>query len=240
MASQGAPNSYLDFSPPGRPGVRFKPDQAVVPGNIESRRAHMDAFFKHMGHTDEVLLEKERRVAVQWVCALFRKKGFLRCGLQHFEFEVDRNLWYNIFEDYRDQGVPGPEWPWDRIRLMRTDRTQGLSQVYADFLEEKKASGAAAASKDATPNEGSKAFKISKEAPSPESKNKPVSAEAPVRKPWDQIQENHPCSIRDLEQRLQSNEARTRRAEDEIRALKSQLDEIQALRAPDPTRLRRS
>lgn len=133
----------------------------------------MDAFFKHMGHTDEVLLEKERRAAVRWVCNLFHKHGFLRSGLLHFEFEVDRNLWYNIcklistghpycshhniVERYRTQGVPGPEWPWSEGRPLRTDLTQGVSQVYADFLEEKKAAGAAAASKDVTPNEGFKA-----------------------------------------------------------------------------------
>lgn len=99
IASQGAPKSYLNFSPPGRPGVRFEPDREVNPENLGSRRAHMEAFFKHMGRGSKEQLDKGREVAVLYMCwFLHAKKRLPKIGVVYFELAVDFTIWYNNCE----------------------------------------------------------------------------------------------------------------------------------------------
>ncbi|KAH8714409.1 hypothetical protein BGZ61DRAFT_285291, partial [Ilyonectria robusta] len=102
---------------------------------LGSRRAHMEAFFKHMGRGSKEQLDKGREVAVLYMCwFLHAKKRLPKIGVVYFELAVYFTIWYNNFKDFREAGEPEPIWPWRSITPSLKDMAGGESQVYAAYL----------------------------------------------------------------------------------------------------------
>ncbi|KAI5460027.1 hypothetical protein BGZ63DRAFT_425978 [Mariannaea sp. PMI_226] len=127
---------YRDFCPPGKPGVKFQPKVEVDPTNLASRRAHMEAFFKHLGTYDEAKLGSVRAKAEEMVSGKLLQRGMTRVGIRYFEFSVDKIVWYLWFKEARDAGKVVPQWPWDDCKLLADDLSEGASTVCAKFKDD--------------------------------------------------------------------------------------------------------
>ncbi|KAI5460023.1 hypothetical protein BGZ63DRAFT_446950 [Mariannaea sp. PMI_226] len=134
-------SNYLDFCPPGKPGIKFQPQLEVDPTNLASRRAHMEAFFKHMGGFSKEKLTAKRKHAERIVCVKLLKRTAppARVGVRHFELYVDWILWFDWFKESKDRGEAVPDWPWKGTQLSAEDMSEGASPIYAEFKKGKEA-----------------------------------------------------------------------------------------------------
>ncbi|KAF4448067.1 hypothetical protein F53441_8459 [Fusarium austroafricanum] len=118
MAKNNTPKSTFDHS-------------KVDPLDLDARRVHMEAFFKHLELWDETKVKKLREQAVEGLCVKLDTKNRLDVGLQYFEYSVDRIVWANIF--HRAKKLPDkPEWPWSEVPDLQ-DMSDGTSPVYREW-----------------------------------------------------------------------------------------------------------
>ncbi|KAF5576184.1 hypothetical protein FPCIR_12752 [Fusarium pseudocircinatum] len=101
---------------------------------IEPRRAHMKAFFLHLGLWNEEKVEKSREYGEEQACNLVHTAGHSQVNHLFFEFLVDKIVWHNILRlgNALDQGH---DWPWTIDALPdKTDvTTDGASQCYGEL-----------------------------------------------------------------------------------------------------------
>ncbi|KAF4992939.1 hypothetical protein FDECE_13554 [Fusarium decemcellulare] len=127
--------NYINFCPPGKPGIRFPlKNTHVDPANVEARRAHIVAFMKHMEvYTDDEDWARMKAGVVEQLCSMLRKRGAKRVSHTFFEYGVDVGMWNKLLGHLE----PAPKWPWTRIYMPKPrDLEEGEceSKVYAEWL----------------------------------------------------------------------------------------------------------
>ncbi|KAG5821599.1 hypothetical protein H9Q74_000081 [Fusarium xylarioides] len=104
--------------------------------NIDGRRAHMKAFFLHLGLWDEEKVKTYREFSEGQACDLVHAAGHTQVNHVFFEFLVDTIVWHNILRMGSALGQ-GHDWPWTPDALPdKTDvTTDGASQFYREWRD---------------------------------------------------------------------------------------------------------
>ncbi|KAF5533453.1 hypothetical protein FMEXI_11835 [Fusarium mexicanum] len=106
--------------------------------DVAARRAHMKAFFLHLGLWDEDKAKTYREFSEDQACYLVHVAGHAQVNQVFFEFLVDQILWHNILTMGNALGQ-GHDWPWTIEGVVdKTDvTTDGASQFYREWLHRK-------------------------------------------------------------------------------------------------------
>ncbi|KAM5357460.1 hypothetical protein ACJZ2D_016243 [Fusarium nematophilum] len=139
--------------PQGQPGrhdvpVTLAAADAAVASSIEARRACMVAVFRHLGGYTEERWEKLKATAVECCCREIYKRGVKKVSVAFFELNADRGLWYAWSNFPSGAGTPVPQWPWEVYKPDPTDFTDGVSQVYAEWVEKRESNTVATGKED--------------------------------------------------------------------------------------------
>ncbi|KAF5600427.1 hypothetical protein FPANT_2442 [Fusarium pseudoanthophilum] len=102
---------------------------------IGPRRAHMKAFFLHLGLWNEEKVKIFREFAEEKSCELVYGAGHDQVNQVFFEYMVDQIVWFNLIKD-RNALDQGHDWPWTPDALPdKTDvTTDGPSGYFKCWL----------------------------------------------------------------------------------------------------------
>ncbi|KAF5623657.1 hypothetical protein F25303_11761 [Fusarium sp. NRRL 25303] len=106
---------------------------AVDALNLEVRRAHMNAFFMHLGVWDSVKVARTREKCVELFCKFLHEQGYVSISHEYFEYEVDALVWDNYLKRKKIL-TKANEWPWSETVPRKDDPTTQTSLVYRDWL----------------------------------------------------------------------------------------------------------
>ncbi|KAF5663472.1 hypothetical protein FDENT_13118 [Fusarium denticulatum] len=109
---------------------------AVNALNLDSRRAHMNAFFMHLGLWDSAKVAKTREKCVEMFCQLLDQRGHTSVNQEYFEYQVDALIWYNILKRGKVL-TEATKWPWSETTPEIVDSTTEASPVYREWLSRK-------------------------------------------------------------------------------------------------------
>ncbi|KAF5573251.1 uncharacterized protein FSUBG_14115 [Fusarium subglutinans] len=109
---------------------------AVDALNLDARRAHMNAFFMHLGVWDSARVAKAREKCVEMFCQLLDTRGHLSVNHEYFEYEVDALVWFNILKRGKVL-TEATKWPWSETIPEIADSTAQVSATYRDWLRRK-------------------------------------------------------------------------------------------------------
>ncbi|ENH70356.1 hypothetical protein FOC1_g10012273 [Fusarium oxysporum f. sp. cubense race 1] len=78
---------------------------------VGPRRAHMKAYFLHVGLWNEERVKDHREYSEEQTYIMVHTTGYHQVNQVYFEFVVDQIVWYNILKEGNalDQGH---DWPW--------------------------------------------------------------------------------------------------------------------------------
>ncbi|PNP79516.1 hypothetical protein FNYG_07132 [Fusarium nygamai] len=132
---------------------------------IGPRRAHMKAFFLHLGLWNEEKVKIFREYGEEQACEMVHTAGLGQINQVYFELMVDQIVWFNLLNDGNALGQ-GHDWPWTIEGVVeKTDvTTDGASGFYKDWMQRKQESKAPT-SDQATAGASSDAPKVSETAP---------------------------------------------------------------------------
>ncbi|KAF5663468.1 hypothetical protein FDENT_13114 [Fusarium denticulatum] len=101
---------------------------------IGPRRAHMKAFFLHLGLWDGEKVKAFREYVEEQACILMHDAELSQVNQLFFEFIVDKIVWHNILKLGNALGQ-GHDWPWTIEGVVeKTDvTTDGASQCYGEW-----------------------------------------------------------------------------------------------------------
>jgi len=68
---------------------------AVDALNPAARRAHMNAFFMHLGVWDSAKVAETREKCVEKYCEFLNERGYANITHEYFEYQVDSLVWFN-------------------------------------------------------------------------------------------------------------------------------------------------
>ncbi|KAF5533605.1 hypothetical protein FNAPI_12622 [Fusarium napiforme] len=109
---------------------------AVDPLKQEARRAHMNAFFMHLGLWDSAKVTTAREKCVEMYCKLLYERGHVSVSQEYFEYQVDCLVWFNILK--RGKALTeATKWPWAGTIPEISDSTTQASVTYRDWLHRK-------------------------------------------------------------------------------------------------------
>ncbi|KAF5702115.1 hypothetical protein FMUND_13610 [Fusarium mundagurra] len=109
---------------------------AVNPLNLEARRAHMNAFFMHLGIWDCAKVARTREKCVELYCQFLYEQGYTSISQEYFEYEVDALVWDNFLKR-KKLLTKASEWPWSETLPEKHDPTTQVSVTYKDWLRQK-------------------------------------------------------------------------------------------------------
>ncbi|KAG5821629.1 hypothetical protein H9Q74_000060 [Fusarium xylarioides] len=69
---------------------------AVNALHLYSRRAHMNAFFMHLGIWVSAGVAKTREECVEMYCEFLNEQGYTSIAQEYFEYQVDTLVWYTV------------------------------------------------------------------------------------------------------------------------------------------------
>ncbi|KAF5232501.1 hypothetical protein FANTH_12962 [Fusarium anthophilum] len=101
---------------------------------IGPRRAHMKAFFLHLGLWNEEKVKIFREYGEEQACELVHSAELSQINQVYFELMVDQIVWFNLINDGNALGQ-GHDWPWTIEGVVeKTDvTTDGASGFYRDW-----------------------------------------------------------------------------------------------------------
>ncbi|KLO87964.1 Uncharacterized protein LW93_5130 [Fusarium fujikuroi] len=98
---------------------------------VGPRRAHMKAFFLHLGLWNEEKVKIIRDYSQEQACEIVNAAGYDQINQAYFELMVDQIVWYNLLQNGNAIGQ-GHDWPWTiEGAIEKTDlTTYGASGFY--------------------------------------------------------------------------------------------------------------
>ncbi|KAF5623659.1 hypothetical protein F25303_11763 [Fusarium sp. NRRL 25303] len=106
--------------------------------DVNARRAHMKAFFLHLGLWNEELEKEFRADGEEQACEVVDAAGYGQINQAYFELMVDNIVWFNLLDegDAHDQGH---DWPWDMESAVDSKdlTTYGSSKYYREWRRRK-------------------------------------------------------------------------------------------------------
>ncbi|KAF5644464.1 hypothetical protein F52700_2463 [Fusarium sp. NRRL 52700] len=104
---------------------------------IGPRRAHMKAFFLHLGLWNEEKVKIFREYGEEQSCEVVYTSGYHQINQVYFELMVDHLVWYNLLSDGNALGQ-GHDWPWAIEGVVdKSDMTNGASPFYREWRRKK-------------------------------------------------------------------------------------------------------
>ncbi|VTT83119.1 unnamed protein product [Fusarium fujikuroi] len=98
--------------------------------DVDARRAHMKAFFLHLGLWDEEDVKECRDFGEEQACDILYGAGYHQVNQVYFQLMVDEIVWFNLVENGNLFGQ-GPDWPWTYEGVIdKTDVTTAGPSVY--------------------------------------------------------------------------------------------------------------
>ncbi|KAG4283190.1 hypothetical protein FPRO06_09863 [Fusarium proliferatum] len=101
--------------------------------SLAARRAHMHAFFMHLGVWDSAKVARTHEKCVDLFCKFLHEQGYVSISHEYFEYEVDALVWDNYLKRKKIL-TKANEWPWSETVPRKHDPTTQNSLVYNDWL----------------------------------------------------------------------------------------------------------
>ncbi|KAF5576181.1 hypothetical protein FPCIR_12749 [Fusarium pseudocircinatum] len=109
---------------------------AVNALNRDARRAHMNAFFMHLGLWDSAKVAQTREKCVEKYCQFLGEQGYTSINQEYFEYQVDSLVWHNVLKRGKVL-TKDNEWPWTDTVPNKQDLATQPSSAYREWLSRK-------------------------------------------------------------------------------------------------------
>ncbi|KAF5643761.1 uncharacterized protein FTJAE_3060 [Fusarium tjaetaba] len=114
--------------------------KAVNPLSLGARRAHMKAFFMHLGIWDSAEVARTREKCVDLYCRFLYKQWYTSTSQEYFEYHVDALVWDNFLKR-KELLTKASEWPWPKTLPKKRYATIQVSATYRDWLRQRSHAG---------------------------------------------------------------------------------------------------